>query len=66
MNIIIRRCLGMLNLVQVKRDYFDAKAAQDIPVTFASSLKKTTCEKQAMILNYKEPLELPRHCNAYP
>lgn len=22
----------MLNLVQVKRDYFDAKAAQDIPV----------------------------------
>lgn len=32
MNIIIRRCLGMLKLVQVKRDYFDNQAAQEIPV----------------------------------
>ena len=32
MNIILRRCLNMLNLTLLKRDYFDPAMAQDIPV----------------------------------
>lgn len=32
MNIIFRRCLSMLNLVLLRRDYYDAEAAQEIPV----------------------------------
>lgn len=34
MNIIFRRCLGMLNLVLLRRDYYDAEAAQEITVLF--------------------------------
>ena len=32
MNIILRRCMGMLDLVLLKRDFFDKNAAQEIPV----------------------------------
>lgn len=32
MNIILRRCLAMLNLTMIKRDYFDSEAAENIPV----------------------------------
>lgn len=31
MNIILRRCMGMLDLVLLKRDFFDKNAAQEIP-----------------------------------
>jgi hypothetical protein len=33
MNIIFRRCLGMLNLTEIKRDYYDAEASISIPVS---------------------------------
>ncbi len=33
MNIILRRCLAMLNLVLIRRDYFDPAAAQRLPVS---------------------------------
>ena len=32
MNMIMRRCLGMLNLTEIKRDYYDSEAAQRIQV----------------------------------
>jgi hypothetical protein len=32
MNIILRRCLGMLNLTMWKRDYYDPAALTEIPV----------------------------------
>lgn len=32
MNIILRRCMSMLKLVLMRRDYFDADAAQDVKV----------------------------------
>ena len=32
MNIVLRRCLGMLDLVMLRRDFFDPVAAQEIPV----------------------------------
>ena len=33
MNIILRRCLAMLNLVLVNRNYFDPAAAERVPVS---------------------------------
>ena len=32
MNLILRRCLAMLDLTLIKRDYFDSEAAENIPV----------------------------------
>lgn len=34
MNIILRRCLGMLNLTMWKRDYYDPAALTEIPVCY--------------------------------
>lgn len=33
MNIILRRCLAMLNLTMIKRDYFDPSEAQPVRVS---------------------------------
>ena len=32
MNIVLRRCLALLDLKMIRRDYFDKEAAQNIPV----------------------------------
>ena len=41
MNIILRRCLGMLDLVLLKRDFYDKNAAQEIPVSDSVLKSKT-------------------------
>ena len=41
MNIIFRRCLGMLNLTEIKRDYYDAEASIPIPVSLVNYVKYT-------------------------
>lgn len=33
MNIIVRRCMKMLDLVEIRRQYFDPQAKQDLPVS---------------------------------
>ena len=32
MNLILRRCLAKLNMVMIRRDYYDAAAREDVPV----------------------------------
>ena len=32
MNIIFRRCLNMLKLTEIRRDFYDPQNAEDIPV----------------------------------
>lgn len=32
MNLILRRCLANLNMVMIRRDYYDAAAREDVPV----------------------------------
>lgn len=41
MNIIFRRCLAMLDLVLMRRDYFDPVAAEVVPVCYYNKIKKT-------------------------
>ncbi len=42
MNIIVRTCLQMMNLIQIKRDYYDAHAPVHVPVRY-HFLPSTTC-----------------------
>lgn len=38
-NIILRRCLAMLRMTEIRRDYYDLEAAEDIPVNILDFLK---------------------------
>jgi hypothetical protein len=40
MNLILRRCLANLNMVMIRRDYYDAAAREDVPVCRQSIFKK--------------------------
>jgi len=68
MNIIFRRCLGMLNLTEIRRDFYDSEAVQIIQVTLTSdnfcftnrlfvfiSLTATQLEDLAGILDFDSP-----------
>lgn len=41
MNLILRRCLAMLNMVMIKRNYYDKEAKTDVPVRNQSVFKKS-------------------------